>query len=598
MVKPVPIIGVDLDNTIVSYDENMHKIALEIGLINKDVPKNKTAIREHIRANPNGEMDWQRLQAIVYGSRMSEAKLVDGAAEFFILCKKHSIPVYIISHKTEYSNYRVGKSGKTGKSEKIDAETKKAIKVNLRKAALGWMRKKGFFNKLGLSQKQVCFLSTRKEKIIKIREFGCTHFIDDLDEVFKEPEFPRSIVKILYMNKTELDDVLVCESWSEINSYFFGEEKIRQVFSDLLCEKVVSLEQIGGGRNSRVFRLSTKEKKEKVFLAKQYFKQLNDPRDRLETEFSSLEFLKKNKLDCVPKPIIKDSRNNCAIYEYVNGEKITKPAKNDIIAATDFVAKLKQLASAKPRPIFNPASDACFSFQDIINIIERRLGRLSSLSSAQKTSNKKNDEVFEEMHIFLEESFKPAYASILEWTKQEAKAAGIDFAEELDSELQTLSPSDFGFHNALKKPDGSLVFLDFEYFGYDSPMKLISDFLLHDNMKLSQEQRQQFFSLACSIFRQDPIRQDPLIVERVRIAYPLFGLVWCLIFLNEFLHQDILRREFARGNANNSENKYRNENIYNINKIRFINRSKQLRKSKMLLRQIIKTYHDFTFKAG
>jgi thiamine kinase-like enzyme len=575
VAKPVPVIGVDLDNTIVSYDENMHKIALELGLINKDVPKNKTAIREYIRTNPNGEMNWQRLQAIAYGSRMSEAKLVDGAAEFFILCKKHKIPVYIISHKTEYSNYRVDKHGKTDKSERIDAETKKAVKVNLRKAALGWMRKKGFFSKLGLSLGQVFFFSARKEKIAKIKEVKCTHFIDDLDEVFKEPEFPRSVVKILYMNKTEFNDVLMYDSWCEINNYFFGEEKIRQVFSDLLSEKIVSLEQIGGGRNSKVFKLTTNKK---VFLAKQYFKQLNDPRDRLETEFSSLDFLQKHGVRCVPKPIRRDVDNYCAIYEFIEGKKISKPDEKDMQQAIEFVSQLKKLA--KPKPDFPAASDACFSFQAIVNIIERRLEKLLPTQH-----HREKDKLFAELHDFLDKSFKPAYEQILSWAKKKAEEKEIDFTQELEAGLHTLSPSDFGFHNSIKKADGKLVFTDFEYFGYDSPMKLISDFLLHDSMSLSEEQKKEFVATITSIFNE-----DKFLPSRVEIAYHLFGLVWCLIFLNEFLHEDVQRRVFASRSASS----------YNSNPTELIKatRVQQLEKARKLLSKIIKTYHDFPFKVG
>ena len=58
-------------------------------------------------------------------------------------------------------------------------------------------------------------------------------------------------------------------------------------------------------------------------------------------------------------------------------------------------------------------------------------------------------------------------------------AAKAPVEAELPVEQRTLSPSDFGFHNALRRPDGRVVFLDLEYFGWDDPAKMISDFLLH-----------------------------------------------------------------------------------------------------------------------
>ena len=58
-------------------------------------------------------------------------------------------------------------------------------------------------------------------------------------------------------------------------------------------------------------------------------------------------------------------------------------------------------------------------------------------------------------------------------------ANGLDFDTVLPQEQRSLVPSDFGFHNALRRPDGTLAFFDFEYFGWDDPVKLTADVLLH-----------------------------------------------------------------------------------------------------------------------
>jgi len=49
-------------------------------------------------------------------------------------------------------------------------------------------------------------------------------------------------------------------------------------------------------------------------------------------------------------------------------------------------------------------------------------------------------------------------------------------AQALPADETCLSPSDFGFHNALVDPSGALSFLDFEYAGRDDPAKPVSDF--------------------------------------------------------------------------------------------------------------------------
>lgn len=202
------IIGVDFDNTLVYYEDVMYSVALQYGLIRSGMRKSKKDIREKIRQLPNGEMEWQRLQAIVYGPRMGEAKLIDGVRMFFELCKQHRVVVYIISHKTEYASFD-------------------RARTNLWVASMIWMRENGFFETdgMGMSLQDVYFESTRREKIDRIRQLGCTHFIDDLEEIFLEDSFPRDVEKILYapnMQLSSLGGVRVFTTWTEINDYFFG----------------------------------------------------------------------------------------------------------------------------------------------------------------------------------------------------------------------------------------------------------------------------------------------------------------------------------------------------------------------------------------
>ncbi len=199
-------IGLDFDNTIISYDDLMYKIALEFGLIKKNINKNKRELRNYIRQLPNGEIEWQRIQSVAYGPRISEAELIDDVKKFFCLCKENKVDVYVISHKTQYSNlYNYG--------------------VNLRTAALNWMRENDLFGHgLGLAVDNVYFESTRSEKIQRIKSLECTHFIDDMEEVFIDEKFPENVKKILYgsnEDKTRLD-MIIFKNWDEIINYFYG----------------------------------------------------------------------------------------------------------------------------------------------------------------------------------------------------------------------------------------------------------------------------------------------------------------------------------------------------------------------------------------
>lgn len=202
-----PVIGIDFDNTLVTYDELIYLVALERGLVYSGVDKSKKHIRDSIRNLPGGETEWQKLQAVVYGPRILEARPAPGTESFLQNCARHDVKVYIVSHKTEFANYD---------------ETK----TNLRSVALSWMKRHRFFDRSGsgVSRNDVYFESSRQAKLDRIRQLGCTHFIDDLEETFLEENFPANVEKILYAPHP-CDNVLpgieVAANWREITDYFF-----------------------------------------------------------------------------------------------------------------------------------------------------------------------------------------------------------------------------------------------------------------------------------------------------------------------------------------------------------------------------------------
>jgi hypothetical protein len=205
------IIGVDFDNTVVGYDDLMHEMGVERGLIPPHFAKNKKQIRDSIRRSAGGDTEWQRVQSIVYGRRMAEARLIEGVQTFFRLCREHNVKASIISHKTEYANF--DEAG-----------------INLRAAAIAWMAQNRFFDAAGsgLSQASVYFEPTRAAKIERIRRLGCTHFVDDLEETFLEESFPTDVEKILYApdgRRSAPGGARAFISWEEISRYFFGAER-------------------------------------------------------------------------------------------------------------------------------------------------------------------------------------------------------------------------------------------------------------------------------------------------------------------------------------------------------------------------------------
>ena len=155
---------------------------------------------------------------------------------------------------------------------------------------------------------------------------------------------------------------------------------------------------------------------------------------------------------------------------------------------------------------------------------------------------------------------------ILNWSK-ENWSEDISFSTPIPRSQQILSPSDFGFHNIVRRDDGALAFLDFEYFGWDDPVKLASDFFWHPGMDLSQDLKLKWLHLTKELFGG-----DPAYTKRLGAYLPLFGLRWCLIFLNEFIPE----RYLGRVHANKTEDGVLEKVL-----------GEQLQKAKDLLQKII-----------
>ncbi|OGW33233.1 MAG: hypothetical protein A2X59_04220 [Nitrospirae bacterium GWC2_42_7] len=198
-------IGIDFDNTIVTYDNLFHKYALGLGLISSGVAKNKQVIRDTIRMLSDGNDKWTELQGLVYGTHMDEAEIFEGVRNFLDKCREMSAKVSVISHKTIYPAL--------------------GPRVNLREAARKWIEANGFYSEFGLSENDIVFEETLAGKLSRISERGCTYFIDDLPEVLLHPDFPSNVAGILYAKNTGKEipgNLLHFENWDEIREYFFG----------------------------------------------------------------------------------------------------------------------------------------------------------------------------------------------------------------------------------------------------------------------------------------------------------------------------------------------------------------------------------------
>jgi hypothetical protein len=200
-------IGIDFDNTIICYDEVFLSAAKERGLLSPDFSGGKQGVRDAIRALPNGELAWQGLQGFVYGRGIAGATTFVGLDSFLKRARATGDELIIISHKTEHGHF--------------DPD-----KVNLRQAALEWMRARGFFDPegFGLAVENVYFETTRAEKLRRIAATRCKVFVDDLEEVLCDPEFPGAVERILLSDQPRTERAVpykVCPNWHAIEEAVF-----------------------------------------------------------------------------------------------------------------------------------------------------------------------------------------------------------------------------------------------------------------------------------------------------------------------------------------------------------------------------------------
>ncbi|MFC1665005.1 aminoglycoside phosphotransferase family protein [Pseudomonadota bacterium] len=507
-------IGIDFDNTIARYDALLAEVALEKGLVDKSWNgKGKTELRDHLRRQPEGETSWMKLQGRIYGKYMYRAQLMPGVANFFLKCKLQGHKVFIVSHKTEFGHF--------------DPE-----RISLRQEALKWMEAKGFFDPMyfSIDRENVFFADTRYEKVNKVAELQCDWFIDDLPEVFAEDSFPECTQKVLFGqfdNTCLSNSVVPINNWSEVCSYVLGAATDQDVvlWSNLvLNDTVASVKKIVGRGNSRIYRLMM-DSGSRMAL-KHYPDRLSDSRPRLQTEYCALSFLSEKSINSVPKVIEKDEDLNIGLYEWIEGHPVIDPTLVDLRQALEFIKELHQLVGEIDEEDFPRASEACLSAVDLIRQVEKRLNELAAVK-----------EDYGDLYFFLEQIFIPMWKKVKEQSYSNWPVESRE--RHLPRKKQTLSPSDFGFHNVLKE-DGKITFIDFDYFGWDDPVKLTADFLWHPAMVLKPQISAEWIKGMMQHFSVDPEFK-----KRLCAAMPLYGMRWAMIVLNEFLPGFAERRRNA-----------------------------------------------------
>ena len=504
-------IGVDLDNTLIDYSVAFLTAAERLGIVLPNAVRSKDQVREFARSTQDGENTWQKLQGLAYGccAPMS-ARLYPGVMRFLWRCRELGHEVTIVSHKTTYGH-------------------QDSKRTHLRVVATNFLISQGI--QFGQDEliSNLTYHETQMEKVVFINTQNFDWFIDDLPAVILDIDSTIVGNTILFDPTQRLcNDILnqrdkfrSLANWQQIDSIINNEwthHEIMQLSYQMLSTQVLGVSKLNNGGNGGVYRLSFLDRAD----VKLKIYPVDSNHDRLFSDVMVARGIAAVESHSIASLIAHDSKLGVGIYEWIEGEPVTLVTQADLESSLSFLVLLNSLRNSEYFSNAPLASAACFSGLDIEYQIDNRIQQFSSA----RLSNP-------ELDTFFCDALLPAREFLLRHARENWPCeTGYEFP--MAKAQRVLSPSDFGFHNAIRCASGNIIFTDFEYFGFDDPVKLMCDFCFHPGMNLSVKQKSFWLRGALNIYGVN-------VTNKLTVCRPLYGLIWCLILLNDF-RSDIWER--------------------------------------------------------
>ncbi|MBQ4846329.1 aminoglycoside phosphotransferase family protein [Pseudoalteromonas sp. MMG005] len=236
-----------------------------------------------------------------------------------------------------------------------------------------------------------------------------------------------------------------------------------------------------------------------------------------QNEFLFTQALYQSGIHNIAKPIAINEKMHASLFSYIDGVGIDRASSENVNAAINFIKSINECSLLTP---LNTASESPDTLQGFADIVASRL----HIFELQEFGQEK-----------LNVDFLQTLSVVRERLKKIQSQLPVHWRHTLERNI--VSPSDFGFHNALFcEPE--YYFIDFEYAGIDTPWKTFSDFFAQPSIPVDIKYAKALLSL--NIFR--PLLISPNDTLKV---FELTLLKWCLIMLNEFLPEVQVRRVFS-----------------------------------------------------
>lgn len=272
-----------------------------------------------------------------------------------------------------------------------------------------------------------------------------------------------------------------------------------------------SLLQLRGGINNLTFRCGAAGL---YCVLKGYPTQKVGQRDRMLAEIEFLRYAAEVAPDRVPKLMHVDPDRRCVVLEHIEGHAYREgasPTQKDVQAAKDFFWELNSDLKFAKNMIHMQAAEGFLSLRAHMSNMHDRL-------AAMGTDHLPND-TRSQAELMLKKIRDQAHRAQA-WLEKKISSGVVEDA--LDPNHRCISPSDFGFHNAICTEEG-VRFIDFEFAGWDDPAKTFADFALQPRLQI-----QNSITSLSILLNQKEIRFD---FERYKCLGAILQVKWSCIIL-------------------------------------------------------------------
>ncbi len=278
-----------------------------------------------------------------------------------------------------------------------------------------------------------------------------------------------------------------------------------------LGESPISLERLQGGINNRVFRCGRGSQQ---WVIKGYAPTKPGQRDRMQAELEFLKFASEAAPGFTPGVIEVDPKLRCVVLEHVDGEAFPEgvpPSEAEVNEAVRFFRQLNAERALAQRTIHLNAAEGFLRLREHLTNIRERLRQMTCFH-LDADSRQEAKSLMRKVYC--------EFADIEEHTNRMIDQGIV--RDEVDPDLLCISPSDFGFHNAIRTNKG-VRFIDFEFAGWDDPAKAAQDFVLQPRVPVLQELSPLMHAL--------PPEDRSAIYRRCRAIGPALAIKWVCIQL-------------------------------------------------------------------